>query len=52
MCNMSNYNKYTLVYYPMLNYYPYIKKYNYFKLGYKCDFNGNLKYIIYAMSSS
>ena len=31
MCNMSNYNKYTLVYYPMLNYYPYIKKYNYFK---------------------
>lgn len=49
MCNMSNYNKYTLVYYPMLNYYPYIKKYNYFKLGYKCDFNGNLKYIIYAI---
>ena len=27
----------------------YIKKYNYFKLGYKCDFNGNLKYIIYAI---
>ena len=49
MCNMSNYNKYTLVYYPMLNYYPYIKKYNYFKLGYKCDFNGNLKYIIHAI---
>ena len=49
MCNMSNYNKYTLVYYPMLNYYPYIKKYNYFKLGYKCDSKGNLKYIIYAI---
>ena len=46
---MSNYNKYTLVYYPMLNYYPYIKKYNYFKLGYKCDSKGNLKYIIYAI---
>lgn len=49
MCNMSNYNKYTLVYYPMLNYYPYIKKYGYFKLGYKCDSKGNLKYIIYAI---
>ena len=49
MCNMSNYNKYTLVYYPMLNYYPYIKKHGYFKLGYKCDSKGNLKYIIYAI---
>ena len=27
----------------------YIKKYNYFKLGYKCDSKGNLKYIIYAI---
>ena len=43
MCNMSNYNKYTLAYYPMLNYYPYIKKYGYFMLGYKCDSQGNLK---------
>jgi len=49
MCNMSNYNKYTLVYYPMLNYYPYIKKYGYFMLGYKCDSQGNLKHIIYAI---
>ena len=49
MCNMSNYNKYTLAYYPMLNYYPYIKKYGYFKLGYKCDSKGNLKHIIYGI---
>ena len=49
MCNMSNYNKYTLAYYPMLNYYPYIKKYGYFMLGYKCDSKGNLKHIIYAI---
>ena len=49
MCNMSNYNKYTLAYYPMLNYYPYIKKYGYFMLGYKCDSQGNLKHIIYAI---
>lgn len=49
MCNMSNYNKYTLAYYPMLNYYPYIKKYGYFMLGYKCDSKGNLKHIIYGI---
>lgn len=49
MCNMNNYNKYTLAYYPMLNYYPYIKKYGYFMLGYKCDSRGNLKHIIYGV---
>lgn len=49
MCNMSNYNKYTLAYYPMLNYYPYIKRYGYFMLGYKCDSKGNLKHIIYGV---
>lgn len=49
MSNVSNYNKYTLAYYPMLNYYPYIKKYGYFMLGYKCDSEGNLKYIVYGI---
>lgn len=49
MCDMSNYNKYTLAYYPMLNYYPYIKKYGYFNLGYKCDSKGNLNYIVYGV---
>lgn len=49
MCNISNYNKYTIAYYPMLNYYPYIKKYGYFMLGYKCDKKGNLKYIVYGV---
>ena len=49
MCNISNYNKYTIAYYPMLNYYPYIKKYGYFMLGYKCDEKGNLKYIVYGV---
>ena len=49
MCNMSNYNKYTLAYYPMINYYPYIKKHGYFMLGYKCDSEGNLKYIVYGV---
>ena len=49
MCNMNNYNKYTLAYYPMLNYYPYIKKYGFFMIGYKCDSKGNLKHIIYGL---
>jgi len=49
MCNISNYNKYTVAYYPMLNYYPYIRKYGHFMLGYKCDSKGNLKYIVYGI---
>ena len=49
MCNSSNYNKYTLAYYPMINYYPYIKKNGCFNIGYKCDENGTLKYIIYGI---
>ena len=49
MCNTADYNKYTVAYYPMLNYYPYIKKYGYFFIGYKCDSNGNLKYIVYGV---
>lgn len=49
LCNMSNYNRYTVAYYPMLNYYPYIRKYKRFLLGYKCDKDGNLKYIVYGI---
>ena len=49
MCNTSDYNKYTIAYYPMINYYPYIKKYNNFLLGYKCDRLGELKYIVYGV---
>jgi len=49
MCNITNYNKYTVAYYPMLNYYPYIRKYGYFMLGYKCDSKGNLKHIVYGV---
>ncbi|MDV4150192.1 hypothetical protein R0131_05005 [Clostridium sp. AL.422] len=49
MCNMSNYNRYAVAYYPMLNYYPYIRKYKHFMLGYKCDENGILRYIVYGI---
>lgn len=49
MADTSNYNKYTVIYYPMINYFPYIKKYGHFMLGYKCDSDGNMKYLVYAI---
>lgn len=49
MCNTSDYNKYTIVYYPMINYYPYIKKYGHFMIGLKGDKDGNMKYIVYGI---
>lgn len=49
MCDITNYNKYTLAYYPMLNYYPYIKKYGSFMMGYKCGKKGDLKYVVYGI---
>lgn len=49
MCNMSNYNKYTMMYYPMINYYPYINKKGHFFFGIKCDKDGEIKYILYAI---
>lgn len=52
LCDESDYNKYTLAYYPMLNYYPYINKSNYFLLGYKCNKEGELQYIVYGIPGS
>lgn len=49
MCDISDYNKYNIVYYPMINYYPYIKKYGYFMLGYKYNQYGNVDYIVYGV---
>ncbi|MBM7870632.1 hypothetical protein JOC70_002117 [Clostridium pascui] len=49
MCGLKNYNKYAVIYYPMMNYYPYIKKQGYFLLGYKCDRDGKLKCLVYAI---
>ena len=49
LCNMSNYNRYTVAYYPMINYYPYISKKGYFMLGFKYDENGVVKYVTYAI---
>lgn len=52
LCDESDYNKYTLAYYPMLNYYPYISKSGYFLLGYKCNRNGEIQYIVYGIPGS
>ncbi|MDY4078752.1 MAG: hypothetical protein SOY42_08200 [Clostridium sp.] len=49
MCDISDYNKYNIVYYPMINYYPYIKKYGYFIIGYKCNKCGDVDYIVYGI---
>ena len=49
MCSASDYNKYNIVYYPMLSYYPYIKNHGHYLLGYKYDAEGKMKYIVYGI---
>ncbi|MBW9152401.1 hypothetical protein [Clostridium estertheticum] len=52
MYDLSDYNKYTIAYYPMICYYPYIRNYKSFMLGYKCDSSGKMKYIVYGIPGS
>ncbi|MBK5240571.1 hypothetical protein [Clostridium sp.] len=52
MYDFSDYNKYTIAYYPMIYYYPYIRNHKYFMLGYKCDSSGKMKYIVYGIPGS
>lgn len=49
MCNVTDYNKYTVIYYPMINYYPYFKKHGHFCVGYKCNDKSKMKYIVYGV---
>ena len=49
MCNVCNYNKYTTLYYPMINYYPYIIKNDEFMIGIKCNEKGKAKYLVYGI---
>ncbi|MBL4931438.1 hypothetical protein [Clostridium paridis] len=49
MTNITDYNKYTVIYYPMINYYPYFKKYGHYNIGYKCNKKGKMQYIIYGI---
>jgi hypothetical protein len=50
--DFSDYNKYTIAYYPMICYYPYIRNTKSFMLGYKCDSSGKMKYIVYGIPGS
>lgn len=45
----SDYNRYSMIFYPMISYYDYIQKYKHYMIGYKYDRFDNLKYIIYAI---
>jgi hypothetical protein len=49
MTHCTDYNKYTVVYYPMMNYFQYIKKHSHFLMGYKCDKENKMKYLVYAI---
>lgn len=45
----SDYNKYTILYYPMMSYYAYIQKSGCYLVGYKYDEKGKMKYIVYGI---
>lgn len=49
MCNICHYNKYTTLYYPMMNYYPYIVQKGHFMVGLKCNEKGKIKYLVYGI---
>ncbi|WML36519.1 hypothetical protein [Clostridium sp. OS1-26] len=49
MYDTSNYNRYTIVYYPMISYYPYFRKHGHYAVGYKCDKQGKVKYLVYGI---
>jgi len=49
MINCDNYNKYTVIYYPIINYFSYIKDYGYYLFGLKFNKEGKLKYLDYAI---
>ncbi len=49
MASATDYDRYTVLYYPMLAYYPYIRRHKHFLMGYKCDKEGMLKYLVYSI---
>lgn len=44
-----NYNKYTVIYYPMMNYSGYIRNKGHYLFGYKQDKDGKIKYLVYGI---
>lgn len=49
MINCDDYNKYTVIYYPVINYFTYIKEHGYYLFGLKFNKEGRLKYLDYAI---
>lgn len=49
MNNCVDYNKYTVVYYPMLNYYQHIRRFGHFIMGHKYDKDNKMKYLVYGI---
>lgn len=49
MYKASSYNRYTILYYPMISYFPYIIRHGHYMFGYKYDNSGKVKYIVYAI---
>ncbi|NMM61609.1 hypothetical protein HBE96_02645 [Clostridium sp. P21] len=52
MYDMSDYSRYSMIYYPMINYYQYIKKHQHYLIGYKLDKNEEMKYLVYAIAGT
>ena len=46
---VKDFNRYSVIYYPMEIYSRYIEKYRHFAVGYKYDKNGRMKYIVFAI---
>lgn len=49
MYDCSDFDRYTIIYYPMICYYSYINQHKHYCIGYKCNKEGKLLYIIYAI---
>lgn len=49
MYRAKSYNKFTVIYYPMVNYYPYIIRHGHYIIGYKYDNIGRVRYLVYAI---
>ncbi|MBO3442675.1 hypothetical protein JWE93_09965 [Clostridium haemolyticum] len=45
----TDFSKYSILYYPMMNYYPYIMKRGHYIVGFKYDKNGKMRYLVYGI---
>ncbi|AWI07579.1 hypothetical protein [Clostridium drakei] len=52
MYDMSDYNRYSMIYYPMMNYYQYILKQKHYIIGYKLNKDGEMKYLVYGIAGT